>query len=387
LARKSSVASKQPGRGSNLLRSIDRCLGVPALVICGVLHRKRELPRKIARLGILTTAAMGDTILLSAVVADLRAALPDTSITFFAGESNHSAASLLSGPDAVVLLPVQRPLEAVRIVREKQFDVLLDFGPWPRINALITFFSGARFTAGFRTPRQYRHYGYDLAIEHSADVHEIENHRRFISTLGFKPTHPPMIDPGTLTDDPGIAVGGPYVVFHLWPGGTCSDLKEWPVHQWIRLANQLTAERFSIVLTGGPTQRDANDFVIRAVDSNHRNLVHNAAGLKLSATAALIAGSRMVVSVDTGVLHLAAALNLPLVGLHGPTHSKRWGAVSDKAISIDSPAPKAGYLNLGFERPAKPPKCMEAIAYETVMGHCRKILSGEASSAISQTAG
>jgi heptosyltransferase I len=94
----------------------------------------------------------------------------------------------------------------------------------------------------------------------------------------------------------------------------------------------------------------------------------------LAQTAALLAHSRLVVSVDTGIMHLAAALDLPLIALHGPTSSKRWGPISKNAVAIDSPDPHAGYLYLGFEPPAGPSRCMEAITYERVLDECLKKL-------------
>jgi heptosyltransferase I len=94
----------------------------------------------------------------------------------------------------------------------------------------------------------------------------------------------------------------------------------------------------------------------------------------------------MVVSVDTGIMHLAAALGVPVIGLHGPTSSKRWGPIGRNADAIDSPDPGAGYLYLGFEVPAVPPPCMEAISYETVLDECLKKLDDAASDRLQVTA-
>jgi ADP-heptose:LPS heptosyltransferase len=372
----STASAKLPGRGHRLLKMIDRYIGVPLVALMGVSRKKRTLPQQINRIGILTTAAIGDTILVGAVVSDLRAAFPASSIVFFAGDSNHAVAKLLSPALSalVIHLPVYRPFQASRIIRERHLDLLIDFGPWPRLNAIISWLSGADFTAGFRTAGQYRHYVYDLAVEHSRHVHELENHRRMISALGLETTHSPTIDPSKLTDDTILQIPDPYLLFHLWPGGTSSREKEWPTARWVQLATHFAAQGYTIALTGAPSQSRANNDVIAAVNPRYRSRVCNAAGGSLAQTAALLAHSRLVVSVDTGIMHLAAALDLPLIALHGPTSSKRWGPISKNAVAIDSPDPHAGYLYLGFEPPAGPSRCMEAITYERVLDECLKKL-------------
>lgn len=333
------------------------------------------MPQQVDRIGILTTAAIGDTILIGAALSDLRSGFPTSSVILFAGDSNYAAADLLlPAPDSVIRLPVYRPLQAARIVRDCRLDLLMDFGPWPRVNAMIAKLSGARFTVGFRTPGQCRHYAYDLAVDHSPALHELENHRRMITRLGIQPTHLPAIDRRKLRVNPNNLISHPYLVFHLWPGGTSSREKQWPTERWIRLVAHFAAHGYGIALTGAPAQSLANQEVIEAVHINYRSLIRNAAGISLAETAALVARARMVVSVDTGIMHLAAALEVPLIALHGPASSRRWGPVGLNAVAIDSPDPRSGYLYLGFEVPAQPSRCMEAISYDTVLRECLKKL-------------
>jgi ADP-heptose:LPS heptosyltransferase len=366
---------KLPGRGHRLLRIADRYAGIPLLAAIGALRKKRTIPERIARIGILTTAAIGDTILVGAVLGDLRAAFPDSRIVFLAGDTNYAAAALLlPAPDSLLRIPVYKPIEASRIIRECDLDVLFDFGPWPRLNALIAWLSGAKFTLGFLTPGQFRHYAFDRAVEHSPRLHEMENHRRMIAELGLEATHVPAIDPGKLHLSSDFSPPDPYLVFHLWPGGTSSREKEWPQERWIRLATHFAAQGYAIAFTGAPSQQQINENVTQSVESQYQRLIWNAAGLSLAETAALAAASRMVVSVDTGIMHLAAALGVPVVALHGPSSSKRWGPVGKNAVALDSPDPRAGYLYLGFESPRDLPHCMEEITYDRVLEECQKKL-------------
>jgi ADP-heptose:LPS heptosyltransferase len=359
-------------RGSPALHFLDRYVGIPAIAALGLLRRKRPLPSKIQTIGLLRTVAIGDTVLMSAVIADLRMAFPQARLIFFAGPSNFEIAGMLEGVDRVVKVPTRNVIAGLRAVRSASVDVMIDFGQWPRLEALLTLFSKAAFTIGFRTPGQHRHYGYDVVVEHSPRVHELENYRRLARALGVKCQNAPRVG-APIAEAPAAR---DYAVFHLWPGGRRKELKQWPAERWLRLIEEFTRRGIVVVLSGAPADRESNDALMAGLSPVARGVVKNAAGASLRQTAAMLAGARIVVSVDTGVMHVAAALGAPLVALHGPTSSKRWGPVSERAIVIDSPLDGCGYLNLGWEYPCRPMRCMECITYEGVRGACFALLEG-----------
>jgi ADP-heptose:LPS heptosyltransferase len=358
-------------RGNPALHFADRYIGIPTVALLGGIKRKQSLPSKIQSIGLLKLGAIGDTVLMSAVISDLRAAFPHASVIFFSGRSNFEIARMLDGIDRVVQVPIANLAAGLRAIRSVAVDALLDFGQWSRVDALLSIFSQAAFTLGFSTPGQHRDYGYDLAVEHSADVHELENFRRLVRVLGVETRNGPFLR----ATQGGRPFAEDYAAFHLWPGGRRSELKQWPSERWLLLMEQFAKWGIKVVLTGAPTDRCRNDQLIASAPSRARCFVKNAAGLSLQRTAATLAHSRLVVSVNTGVMHIAAALDAPLVALHGPTSSKRWGPISDKAVVVDAPEHGCGYLNLGWERPARPLACMQSIRYEAVRDACRTLLA------------
>lgn len=345
----------------------DRYAGIPAVALLGALRGRRRLPASISSIGLLKAAAIGDTVLMSAAVADLRRAFPHASLVLFSTESNYEIACMLEGVTEVCRLPISRPLAALRKWRSTPMDVIFDFGQWTRAEALLSLASKTAFTVGFRTAGQYRHYGYDLAVEHSAEVHELENYRALVRTLGVQTKSMPHLE----ALEPNPLAERSYVVCHLWPGGIGRGLKEWPLENWRQLFGELTRKGLEIVLTGSLADRNRNQECLRP-DVLHN--VHNVAGLDLAKTAAVLAGARLVVSVNTGIMHMAAALGSPVVGLQGPTSSRRWGPVGKKSIAVDSTLTGCGYLNLGWEYPKNPPACMEAISLESVVHACDAVL-------------
>jgi heptosyltransferase I len=369
------VVSRSTGfvRGSGGLRVLDRYLGIPLVFSIGSLKRKRRTVPDFSTIGIMETAAIGDTVLLGGVITDVRRAFPDRKIILFVGNGNYEVACLLQGLDEIVKLPLDNPLEAVRIMRARRLDVMCDFGPWPRINALYTLFSGARFTIGYRTARQYRHYAYDRVVDHSAAVHELENQRNLVRVLGVDPTSAPMITANAPLVD-GLHPNN-YIVFHAWPGGYRSNLREWPDSHWLTLAEQVVPLGFDIVLTGaaGDAER-AEELKSRISACCGANVASVAGRLDMAQTAVILRNAAAVVSVNTGTMHLAAAVGAAVVGLNGPTSAKRWRPVGERAVSADAEGPGCGYLNLGFEYDGQREDCMALIKPERVWGLLKEML-------------
>ena len=361
---------KMPGRGSRRARLLDRYLGIPLVFLAGLRRRKRSIPLHPHKLGILNTAAVGDTVLMSGPLADLREAYPEAEIVLLTGPNNYEAGCLLKGPDLVVKLDVWNPPAAIRVVREQDFDLFLDFGPWCRLNAIIAIWSGAKFIGGFRTNSQGRHFGYDLVVEHSADAHELENHRGLIRALGIRPLHTPSLQCEPALHPDSADRSKRFVVFHLWPGGSSAKFREWPVGRWIALAEDFAADQYDVIFTGAAHQRPLNDSIIVEVKESLRPRMKNSAGFSLRETLQLLSGAKLVVSVDTGVMHMAAASGVPLVALQGPSSSHRWGPISENALVVEPSVSGCGFLNLGFEKVRGGAACMNAISYGSVKTAC-----------------
>jgi heptosyltransferase III len=355
--------SKPAARGNSRLRALDQTAGVAFLAAAGALKRRRSLPAKIRRIGILKSAGIGDMILLAGVARDVAAAYPDATVVLVAGPDNADVARLVGGVE-VATVPIDEPLETIRRLRALALDVLLDFGQWTRVEALCSCLSGARFTIGFETAGQRRHYCYDSTVPHSADVHELENYRRLAGLLGVESvTVPKLGDPGSNGWKPAAP---PFVVFHLWPGGFRSELKEWPLDSWRQLATRLVGRGYSIVLTGAPADAERTERVARSFGGSAGQVESVAGRYSLSELAGLLRRASCVVSVNTGVMHLAAASGAPTVALNGPTSEARWGPVGERTRSVNADLPGCGYLNLGFEYDRGRTDCMRAISVDRV---------------------
>jgi heptosyltransferase III len=352
-------------RGNPLLRAADRYLGVPIVAAAGTIKRSRPWPERARRIGVLNATSIGDTVMLSPVVQDIASAFPEATTTLFTSATN---LPLLRGLQNVrtTAISIANPRAAVPAIRRERLDVILDFDSWPRIEPIYCMLSGASFAAGFRAPGQHRHFWYDVVADHSPSSHELDNFRRLARAIGVESQSLPKVEPaGKLPDE--LRPPRPYVVFHLWPTGISSELKEWPRARWRRLAAGLVERGHTIVLTGSPADAPATQAFVQSAPELEGELFDGAGRYDLGQIVDLVCGSRCVVSVNTGVMHIAAAAGVPTVALNGPTSERRWGPVGERAVSVNSELPGCGYLYFGWEYEGERKDCMEGITVERVL--------------------
>ena len=370
-ANKSKNSKRHPERGNSALRFVDRYVGIPLTFGLGLLRHKRgHLPEHDVRsAAFLQTAAIGDTVLSSAIVKDFKKRYPHSRITFFTGSSNYETAGLIPGVDTIIKLPIKNPFKALKLIRRRgTFDFWFDLGPWPRFNAVLSCFARSGISVGFQTENQYRHYPYDVAVKHSLLKHEIDNYRSLLKGIGISDT----------TGLPALNIAaGPLqkkqIVIHLFPGGSRSYLKEWEKSRWIELIALFTGQGYTVFLTGAAPDRErASAIKAQVPDPDRVSVV--AGSLTLRKVAELLSTSQLTISVDTGIMHLASALGCNLVSLHGPTSPKRWGPLNSNAIHLYGNMSCSPCLSLGFESNCRDPKCMDAISVEEVFSAASRFL-------------
>jgi ADP-heptose:LPS heptosyltransferase len=159
----------------------------------------------------------------------------------------------------------------------------------------------------------------------------------------------------------------PYVVLHLWPGGANFAERSWPTDRWFELARGLAERGFDVVLTGGPEDVEATKDLAAAWQAEGIS-TESVAGTSWGETIAWLRHASGTVSVNTGVMHVAAGLAVPTIALNGPTSGTRWGPIGPHTRCVASPLVPDGYLNLGFEQNHKYRDAMLGITVPMVLG-------------------
>jgi len=214
-----------------------------------------------------------------------------------------------------------------RALRDRAYDTVIDTQGLFR-SALI-----ARRARG-------EHHGYDAAsikeraaaafydVRHRVDrsLHAIARNRLLTGlALGYTPEGNVDfgLDRAALS---GPSAGRYAVLLHA----TARPEKEWPVEHWIALGNNLSTRGYDLVIPwGSETERERSSAICARVaraSAPHRR--------PLREVAALIAGARFAVGVDTGLVHLAAALGVPLVAVFAGTEPGLYGPMGAGPIAI-----------------------------------------------------
>jgi len=408
-------------RGKALLRRLDRWVGIPLLYLIALFCPKKsrlgaqfQTPLSIdpstrqadevaiKRIGICVFAAVGDALLVAAILADLKQYRnqiqekngEQISVTIFSTPANAEIFKLISNFDRLVLIPITSPWHALRTMRESiaQFpvDVLIDTSQWSKIGAILCALSGAKVTLGFNTPGQYRHFAYDVLVPHSRTVHEIDNFRALLRPLNISTGALPELDLTGMVQGNQALVSKPFIVLHPWASGTQFAMREWPLNSWLALGKRLVSAGYAIVITGGPEDKQRAAALVQKLNASlpstnlsvitpsnsadslvSTSIISVAGSANWLETARLINQAEAVVAVNTGTMHLAAILGRSLVALHGPTNPARWGPLtSGSAIPVIlGPGTSEGgaYLHLGSEYPKEPVYLMDQISPDAVI--------------------
>jgi lipopolysaccharide heptosyltransferase II len=165
---------------------------------------------------------------------------------------------------------------------------------------------------------------------------------------------------------------GPVVTLH--GGARNGQAKRWPTSHFARLAERLVSEFDAlVVLTGAPSEAE----LAAAIGAECRYPLLNLLGrTSLAELVALLAVSDLVISGDSGPMHIATAVQTPVIALHGPTDPALSGPMSPDAIVLRralwcSPCYDASAT---AECPFDNPVCMKGLGPDLVFVAARRRL-------------
>ena len=112
--------------------------------------------------------------------------------------------------------------------------------------------------------------------------------------------------------------------------GAVGPSKRWPKDYYAALARKLLADGFAVWILGGPGEKAL------AADISSGNEARDLTGSDLRDAILALAGAATAVSNDSGLLHVAAALGTPSVGIFGPTSPWHWAPLNPLAATIET---------------------------------------------------
>jgi heptosyltransferase I len=296
----------------------------------------------IVRLG-----ALGDIVHAVPAAAALRAAYPAARIDWLVDAKHRAIVDLITSIDGVVSLErstLAGWTDIVRTLRQVRYDWAIDFQGLLK-SAVLARASGAARVAGFsiwhlreKTARPFytdaREISPGRGELHQGDVHVIRKNLRLLSALGIDDDR--ITFPLAATESPAVAsvratLGGESPFALINPGAAWPN-KRWPAERFGELAAFLRDVRQlpSLVLWG-PGEHALAQAVVDASAGTARLCP----ATNLADILELCRAASLMVSGDTGPLHIATAVGTPTLSLFGPTNPDRNGpwAAGDRVVS------------------------------------------------------
>ncbi|MFA5825755.1 MAG: lipopolysaccharide heptosyltransferase I [Gallionellaceae bacterium] len=275
---------------------------------------------------LIKTSSLGDVLHNLPVVTDICKQFPDAKIDWVVEESFAALPALHPKVRNIIPVAVRRwrkswwssrtEMQSVfRKLREQPYDLTLDTQGLFKSALITRCAKQPRCGYDWQSAREpIASLFYDRTFAVPKDRHAVERNRQLAGlALGYVPLGAP--DYGIQSPAlnlPWLSSNSPYVaLLHA----TSRDDKLWPEANWISLGKQLARDGFQLVLPWGNAKENARSEHLAAAIPN----AICPPRLNLVEAAALLGHAQAVIGVDTGLSHLAAALNVPTIGIYTAT--------------------------------------------------------------------
>ena len=323
---------------------------------------------------LLRLSALGDVTHVLPLVRTLRTAWPTTRLTWVIGKGEHRLLDGLPGVEFVVydkktglagMRALRRELRE-RLGAERRFDVLLQMQVAARAN-LLSAFIPARVRVGYDAARSKDLHGLfiNTRIPDRPGIHVLDALGSFCEPVGLRQTD-------VVWEMPVPAEAFDWARAQ-WPDdgqpvlmiSPCSShvRRNWYADRYAALANHAAAAGWRVVLCGGRSQleRDTADAIVAGMQHQALDLVGRDT---LKQLPALLARAQLLVTPDSGPMHIANAMGTPVLGLHAASNPERSGPYSDRRFCVDR-YDDAAHKYLG--KPAAALKWGTKIEFDDVM--------------------
>ena len=333
----------------NLIRWIDKVFGPIVawlLFIAGLLvgrSRKLRAPHQsetTKKILIIKFFGGGSILLASPIIYQLKEANPNASISIITLSENKEICSLLTPIDNIYCLDLKNPflfllryLRLIREIKNKHYDAIVDLEFITNFSALTTLListiSKSCIAIGFSSPSRWRNKVYSIAIPFDHSRHITGIFRKLFSPLinksfnvDFKAVKGDLLSatefsPITTTLLEADSEINKIVCVNINTGKLCL-LRRWPQENYVELILGLH-HRFGVktVLVGGKEDISYVDEFITKLPDNI-NISNFCGKLSIKELIGLFSKSRLLITNDSGPLHIASIVGLSTVSFFGP---------------------------------------------------------------------
>ncbi len=339
-------------------------------------------PEKIL---IVMMGGIGNMIFLTPALRALRKACPSSKIHFLLGP--YGAEKVLEGSpliDKKIIIGdgkyrgIRGKIKLIRELGKENFSLsIASTGTNPVKTGLLCYL--ARIPLRLGEDIGGKGWFYNLKIDFDSRSHEVETNISLVQSLGIKVDDKSLCI--FLSDDDRTYArrffaqnsleGRRVIGMHPGSGVHQASFKRWPKENFARLADWIMSHcGASVILFGGAEETSLAEEISSLMTSSPLLMTGKTT---LGQTAALIAKCSLFLSNDSGLLHVATAVQTPAIGIYGPTNVARTGPYSDSAVIIRkdlscSPCYKGKSVRCDHL------KCLKSVTVDDVRGEVQKMI-------------
>ncbi len=299
-----------------------------------------ELSR-IKNVLIIMMGGIGNMIFLTPALKALRKALPSSSFGFLLGPYGAEKAvegselldkKIIAGPEKFT--GVSGRIKLIRKLRQEHFNLsITSTGTNPLKSGLLCALAGIEYRVGENIGG--KGIFYNLKVPFDKERHEVEGNIHLVRRLGIEAEDRRLFVQRSKKDKDSAQkffarhkLKGKVVVgLHPGSGIHQAGFKRWPMERYTQLADKLIADLgASVIIFGGTEEMELAEEIKGRMRSAPLIMTGQST---LGETATLIERCSLFISNDSGLLHVACAVNTPSIGIFGPTNPKRTGPYPD----------------------------------------------------------
>lgn len=329
-----------------LIKTVDKVCGA-LLVKCLPVPVSRPCfaPKSII---FIRPGGIGDAVLLIPAIINLKQNFPEIHITVLAEKRNAAAFKLSPHINKVFLY--DEPSEIFKALRGN-YDVVIDTEQWHRLSAVAARFTKSTVSIGYATNERKKLFTHPIPYSHND--YEMESFLNLLAPLDIT-NQCEINDPFLVVSDQAkikaeTLLGGlarkPFVT--IFPGASIPE-RRWGAEKFKAVAESLHAKDIPVVVVGGKGDEIDGE---RIVEGNYG--LSFAGKSTLSETSAIIDKSSVLISGDSGILHIGVGLCKPTVSLFGPGIAKKWAPRGERHMVINKNLPCSPCTKFGYT-----PKCL-----------------------------
>ena len=336
-----------------LLKKLDWVVGKRLIKFLPSVCDKEFDLKDLSKILIIRPGGLGDGVLLLPSILLLKKRYPHIQIHILAEKRNASVFELVHFINKKDIFLYHKISHLYKVFSQR-YDVVVDTEQWHYLSAILASFIKARYKIGFASNERMKLFHFK--VPYSQKEYEVLSFLKLFKPI-LKDTDFDFTS--SFLEMRKKAQKDQYVV--LFPGATVKE-RMWPKENFKEIADWLDKKGIKVVVVGGKSEVKLGEYIVQDTLKG----INLANKTSLKETAEILANSRLLLTVDSGIMHLAFAVGTPVVALFGPGIEEKWAPKGKNSIIINKHLPCSPCTKFGYTPPCVDNRCMKEISVKEV---------------------